>query len=199
MRRGLLGGTFDPIHEGHLALAKAASRVLALDELWFLPLGKPWMRPEAPVASAEDRAAMILLAIEGHQDFQLSRVEIDRAGETYTVETLEEFEQAGILEDEMVFIMGADAMAGLHLWKKVDRILKLVRIAVARRPGYGPLDTSKVEALSAFRGLRVVEIEMPAVDVSGTELRRDISAGVSLLGRIPDRVAAYIQQNKLYI
>lgn len=194
MRRGLLGGTFDPIHNGHLALAAAASRALELDELWFLPVGKPWMRPAAPIAGPEDRATMVSLAIEGHQCFRLSRAEIDREGETYTVDTLEEFNRTGVLDEEMVFIMGADAVAGLHLWKGPERILELVRIAVALRPGYDEIVAPSESQLE----LVFFAIDMPSVDISGTQLRRDISAGVSVHDRVPSPVADYIQRNGLY-
>jgi nicotinate-nucleotide adenylyltransferase len=198
MRRGLLGGTFDPIHKGHLALAEFAVRDLMLDELWLLPVGRPWMRPVAPMARGEDRVAMISLAIEGSDTLHLSRLEVDREGPTYTVETLEELQGLGFLTEEMIFIMGADALASVHLWKQPERILQLVRLAVARRSGYGPIDTRKLANLPPLETGRILEIDMPAVDVSGTEVRKDIAAGVDLRGRVPALVAEYIEAHGLY-
>ena len=148
MRRGILGGTFDPIHTGHLILAQEVLWRLGLDEVWFIPTGLPWMKRGEPITAREHRQAMVELAIAGNPAFQLSTIEMDRPGETYTVDTLDALRAGPMAGDELLFIMGADTLHTMAQWKEPKRILEQVRLVVALRPGHG---TVEFEALTAIR------------------------------------------------
>lgn len=187
-RLGVFGGTFDPPHLGHLAAARAASRVAALDRVVFVPAGRPWQKDGRPVSAAEDRYRMTELAIRDDEPaFAVSRIEVDRAGPSYTVDTLESLARE---ERELFLILGADAAAGIATWRRPDRICELAVLAVVNRPGYGvspPLD-----------GCTCVEVEMEPVDISATEVRRLLGAGGDVRGLVPDDVAAYATERGLY-
>ena len=197
MRRGLLGGTFDPIHNGHLGLAAAAIEALALDGVWFLPAGTPWMRRGAPCASREARKEMVELAIAGDPRFHLLTNELDRPGVTYTVDTLEELARADWLPDETYFLLGADALAGVHLWKQPRRLLQLARLAVAPREG-GALELAELSDAAPDAVARIAPVEMAPVAVSSTALRERVAAGESIRGSVPGAVARYIKERRLY-
>ena len=197
-RKGLLGGTFDPVHAAHLVLAGEAYRQLDLDRVWFLPAGEPWMKRDAALTAKEHRRAMVELAIAADERFGLSTVELDRPGETYTVDTLEELRAGDMADDELWFIVGADTLASMHRWKDPDRLLGLARLAVAMRPGHERLDLGALEAVAPKAGERVTKVRMPLMDVSGTEVRRRAAAGEPLSGLVPEAVAAYIARHDLY-
>lgn len=197
MRRGILGGTFDPVHNGHLRLAEAAMETLGLDGVWFLPAGQPWMRRSAPLTNREARKKMVALAIAGNPRFHLLTNELDRPGDTYTVDTLEELARDGWAPDETYFILGADALAAMHRWKNPRRILELVRLAVAPRDGGAP-DVSALEAAAPGAAKRIVPVHMEPVAVSASALRTKAAAGESIRSSMPDAVADYVEQNRLY-
>ena len=197
-RRGLLGGTFDPVHAAHLVLAEEAYRQLDLDGVWFLPAGEPWMKRAAPLTAKEHRRAMVELAIAADARFHLSTLELDRPGETYTVDTLEELRAGEAADDDLWFIVGADTLASMHRWKDPDRLLGLARLAVAMRPGHERLNLGALEAVAPNARERVTEVGMPLMDVSGTEVRRRAAAGETLSGLVPEAVATYIARHDLY-
>ena len=197
-RKGLLGGTFDPVHAAHLVLADEASRQLDLDGVWFLPAGQPWMKRDAPLAAKEHRRAMVELAIASDGRFHLSTVELDRPGDTYTVDTLEELRTGEAADDELWLIVGADTLASMHRWKDPARVLALARVAVATRPGHERLDLGDLEALAPGARERVTSLSMPPMDVSGTEVRRRAAESEPMGGLVPEAVAAYIERHGLY-
>ncbi len=197
MRRGILGGTFDPVHNGHLRLAEVAMETLGLAGVWFLPAGRPWMRRGAPLTNREARKKMVALALAGNPRFHLLTNELDRPGDTYTVDTLEELTHDGWAPDETYFILGADALAGLHRWKNPRRLLALARLAVAPREGDAP-DVSALEAAAPGAAKRTVPVHMEPVAVSASALRAKAAAGGSLRSSVPDAVAEYVEQNRLY-
>lgn len=198
MRRGILGGTFDPIHTGHLILAQEVQWRLGLDEIWFLPAGEPWMKRGEPLTHKDHRKAMVELAIAGNPTFRLSTAELDRPGDTYTVETLEELRSDQLKGDDVMFIMGVDTFNSLPRWKDPARILELVRLVVALRPGYGRMDPKELEAIDPTAGERVMTLEVPLIEISGTELRRRAAAGEPIHYLVPDGVREYIENNSLY-
>ncbi len=198
VRRGLLGGTFDPIHTGHLILAQEAQWRLRLDEVWFVPTGLPWMKRGEPVTDRGHRRAMVELAIDGNPAFRLSTVELDRPGETYTVDTLEELRAGPMADGEMIFIMGADAFHSMHRWRDPQRILELTRVVVAMRPGHGPVDLGPLTEVDPTAPERVMTAPAPLIDISGTELRRRVSQSEPFRYLVPDAVADYIERNGLY-
>ena len=198
MRRGLLGGTFDPIHNGHVVLAREAMARLGLEGVWFVPAGLPWMKRGVALSAKEHRRAMVQLAIAEEPRFHVSDSELNREGETYTVETLEELLAGDMAHTDLWFIMGADTLATMHEWKAPQRVLELARVAVALRPRHERLDLRRLERVAPGAGERVTVIQLPLMDVSGVEIRRRAGAGEPLAGLVPEAVAAYIAEHDLY-
>ena len=198
MRRGILGGTFDPIHTGHLILAQEVQWRLGLDEIWFVPTGEPWMKRGEQLTGKDHRKAMVELAIGENATFRLSTAELERPGDTYTVDTLEQLRSDELKNDDVMFIMGVDTFTSLHRWKNPGRILELVRLVVALRPGYGTIDLNELEAIDPTAGERVMTVEMPLIEISGTELRRRAAAGEPIHYLVPDSVRQYIESEGLY-
>jgi nicotinate-nucleotide adenylyltransferase len=198
MRRGILGGTFDPIHTGHLILAQEVSWRLGLDEVWFMPAGLPWMKRGLQLSDKAHRRAMVELAIADNPHFHLSTLELDRPGETYTAETLEHLRAGEMADDELYFIMGVDALHTLHRWRDAARILELARLVVALRPGHRGVDLRELEAVDPTASERIMTVQMPLIEISGTELRRRAGAGEPVRYLVPDPVAEYINRHGLY-
>lgn len=197
MRLGVLGGTFDPVHRGHLALAGAARDELGLEQVLFVPAGQPWRKTGQEIGANGDRLAMLRLALEGDPSFEIATLELERSGPSYTADTLEAL-AAQRRGDELYFIVGQDALADLPNWVRPERILELARLAVARRP------TVSAEALEEAQrrvpGLRerVVWLKMPPVEVSATEIRERVGRGQPIRGMVAPAVERYIQQHGLY-
>jgi nicotinate-nucleotide adenylyltransferase len=200
-RVGILGGTFDPIHLGHLAIAEAAREALGLERVLFVPANMPPHRSAAPAASALDRAAMVELAIAGNPAFALSRVELDRGGPSFTAETVELVaadEARARHEPDLHFILSAEAFAGFLTWNEPARVLALSRLVVLPREGHPPPD---LEALaSALPGLvdRVTILDGPGIRLSASEIRARAGRGLSVRYLVPEAVRAYIAERRLY-
>lgn len=197
MRLGLLGGTFDPVHRGHLAIAAAARDQLGLEKVLFVPAGLPWRKSGREIAPVEDRLAMLRLAIGGEPKFELATMELEREGPTYTADTLEALraERPG---DDLFFIVGQDALVDLPNWVRPERIIELATLAVARRP-----DVTQAEVEEAARRLpglleRVVWLDMPPLDISATEIRARVRRGEAIDGLVPSPVTEYIWERGLY-
>jgi nicotinate-nucleotide adenylyltransferase len=194
-RIGVLGGTFDPIHLGHLILGEAARDQLNLEHVLFVPTGYSWRKAAKDVAPAADRVAMVQLAIAGNDSFAVSLVEVEREGPSYTDETLEEIgrQYPGA---ELYFILGRDALADLPNWKAPARIVELATLAVAER-----MDGDKAAGIGgSLPGLeaRLVQLRMPGVAISASDIRRRAAEGRSLRYLVPDAVASYIAERGLY-
>ncbi len=189
VRRGILGGTFDPPHLAHLFAGEAAYRDLNLDIVTYIPAGAPWQKASQEVTSAEDRWQMTLLAVEGVRYFEADDREIRREGWTYTVDTLRSFPDS----EELVLVLGADAARGIPTWQEADEVLRRALIAVIPRPGVEPNEVDR-----ALHGGRFVWLDTPEVQLSGTMLRRQASAGRSIRFLVPDAVWRYVEQNGVY-
>ena len=189
-RIGLFGGTFDPVHLAHLALARAAVQSLALDELRWIPAGQPWQKARA-ITPAAHRQAMLHLALEGEPRFVLDPRELQRAGPSYTIDTVRalQAEQPGAI---LYLVIGADQFAGLHTWRDWRELISLVTLAVAARPGV-PLQADP-EVQAAAREA----VPLPPMDISATEIRRRVAAGEPIDHLVPAAVAGYIGQYALY-
>jgi len=207
MKVGVLGGTFDPIHLGHIAAAAAAQQHLALQSIILVPSHIPPHRAQPATASAEDRLAMAELAASGRPGWSVSRVEIDRDGPSYTYDTLLELRNrnAGAAGNEwqIFFITGADAFAEIATWSRYPAVLDLANFVVVSRPGI-TLDSLRDKVPSAFdrhgsAPTRVILVEAHTPNVSSTEIRRRVRSGQSLSGLVPDAVAAYISARRLYL
>ena len=156
------------------------------------------MKGGEPLTGKADRRAMVELAIEGNEGFKLSTVEMDRPGESYTVDTLEEFRAGEMCEDEVLFIMGVDTLNSMHRWKAPERILELAQLVVALRPGHGPLDLKQLEAIDPTIKERLMVVHLPLIEISSTELRRRVIAGESVRYLLPDAIGEYIEKQGLY-
>ena len=192
---GILGGTFDPIHLGHVAAAAAAQSALSLDSILLIPSRIPPHRTQPATASAEDRYAMTELVAADRPGWLVSRIELDREGPSYTYDTLVEL---GKHQSQIFFITGSDAFAEIATWHRYPAVLELANFVVVSRPGI-TLDSlrERVPSLCSEQS-RVILVEAHTPDVSSTEIRRRARAGESLSGLVPDRVARYISAHGLY-
>ncbi len=198
---GILGGTFDPIHIAHLAIAEAAREALGLERVLFVPAGVPVHKSGRPVSPAEDRVAMVVAAIADNPAFALSRAEVDRPGPSYAVDTLEALAaeaRAGGDEPDLIFILSSEAYAGLPTWHRPGRILELCRMAVVPRPGSAPIDPVAMARLVPGADRRTTVIDGPTLAVSGSTIRSRVAAGRSIRYLVPDAVIAYIGDHGLY-
>jgi nicotinate-nucleotide adenylyltransferase len=193
---GILGGTFDPIHHGHLAIGEEAREALGLERVLFIPAATPPHKPGRAVTPAEDRLAMVRLATAGNPSFAVSDTEMVRGGASYTVDTLEALRAEGLVEPWL--IMSAETLAAFAVWRSPERILDLARLAVVPRAGHEILDTAWLEARFAGRGNRAVFLPGPLLPISGSVVRRRAAVGRSVRYLVPDAVAAYIAQHRLY-
>jgi len=197
MRAGVLGGTFDPVHRGHMALARAAREELGLDEVLFVPAGQPWRKAGRIVAPAEHRLAMLRLALAGEPAFRVEALELERPGPSYTADTLGAL-AAARPGDELFFIVGEDALADLPNWVRPERILELATLAVARRADVPPAALAAAEARLPGLAGRTVWLKMPLVPVSATEIRERVRRGEPVGELVPPPVEAYIHELELY-
>ena len=196
---GILGGTFDPIHHGHLLIAEEAREALGLERVLLVPAAVPPHKPGQPVTDASHRLAMVELAIAGNHAFEASRVEIDRGGASYTVETLRGLRahRDGGASDPW-FILSAEAFAQFETWREPDEILRLCRLAVVPRAGFETPDAAWVGARFPGREDRVRFLSGPLLPISGSVVRRRAAAGWSVRYLVPDAVARYIDEHRLY-
>jgi nicotinate-nucleotide adenylyltransferase len=198
---GILGGTFDPIHLGHLALARAARSSLGLDEIVFVPAARPPHKLDRPISPATDRLAMVQLAVEGEPATAVSRIEIDRSGPSYTVDTAAALHDEAARADrriDLTVILSAESFADLPDWHAAARLVELVTIAVAPRPGHPlPDPTALGDRLPGLIGrLAVIHGTLP--DISASRIRALVAAGRPIDHLVPPQVAAYIEAHHLY-
>ncbi len=194
-RLGVMGGTFDPIHYGHLVTAEEALVQFGLDEVVFVPTGKPWMKEHEVVSPSEHRYLMTVIATASNPKFSVSRMEVDREGPTYTVETLRSLsdEQGG--GTDLFFITGADAIVEILQWREPEELFGLARIIAATRPGYD-LAPFGPEAPTSYQGVSVMHI--PALAISSTDVRRRVAEGRPIRYLVPEGVKSYIEKAGLY-
>ena len=197
MKLGVLGGTFDPIHLGHLAAAEAARSALALDRVLFVPAGDPWLKAGATISPGEHRLAMVRAAIEGVEAYEASAVEVDRPGPTYTEVTLAQLQETFGPDTDLHFIVGADTVHDLARWHSPAEVLARCTLVVMGRPAQGELDLSTLDRIAPGAAARAVAVDLD-MEVSATEIRRRAAAGESLAGLVPDAVERYIKEHKLY-
>ncbi len=197
-RIGIFGGTFDPIHIGHLVIAEEARVSLRLSAVRFVPAADPPHKPRRPLSPAETRFAIASRATQSHPDFAVSRSDIDRPGPHYTVELLELIRDEVGPDVELHFIMGADSLQDLLSWRDPVRIVEMARLAVAQRPGYEP-DLPALERELPGLTSRVDFLETPRIGISATDIRRRIASGRPIRFQVPDAVESYIRQLGLYV
>jgi nicotinate-nucleotide adenylyltransferase len=190
-RIGIMGGTFDPIHNGHLVAASEVATRFALDEVVFVPTGQPWQKGDVPVSSAEDRYLMTVIATASNPRFHVSRVDIDRPGPTYTVDTLRDLKAVYDAEAELFFITGADALQKILSWKDAPEMFSLAHFIGVTRPGF-TLSDAHLPADT------VTLVQVPAMAISSTDCRDRVAAGKPVWYLVPDGVVQYIAKRHLY-
>jgi len=199
LRRGVLGGTFNPIHLGHLLAAEEARTALGLIEVIFVPAGDPWMRVPQDLAPKEDRWDMVLRAVESNPHFSANRVDLDRAGPSYSVDTLKDLLFGKPGPGLYWFIMGVDTLMGLPQWKDPEGLLQLCRLAVVSRPGNDVLErVAAIVKEMPFLANRIDVVAGLSVDISATDIRERVRAGKSIKYRVPDTVESLIMGRDLY-
>jgi nicotinate-nucleotide adenylyltransferase len=201
MRLGLFGGSFDPVHRGHLVLADSCARQAALDAVWFVPTARQPLKPSGPQASDAERLAMLRLALTDRPRFEVSALEIERGGASYTVDTLTEI-HAQLPEAELYFLMGADSLADFLQWRRPEEICSLATPLVVRRAGSPApnLDIfSKLVSAERLDAIRRSQVEMPTVPISSSQIRQLIAVGGDWKDLLPATVAEYIREKRLYL
>jgi nicotinate-nucleotide adenylyltransferase len=190
-----MGGTFDPIHHGHLVTAEEALWQFDLAEVIFVPTGQPWMKAEREVTPAEHRYLMTVIATASNPRFSVSRIEVERQGPTYAVDTLQELRRTAEDELELYFITGADAMLEILHWKDPERVLSEAHFIAATRPGY---DIARFEREAPTSDPRVTVMDVPALAISSTDIRRRVGEGESIRYLVPEGVQTYVEKAGLY-
>lgn len=200
MRLGIFGGSFDPVHNGHLELARCCQQQAELEEVWFTPAAKQPLKPDGPQASDQHRCAMLALAITEDPDWSLCRQEIDRGGTSFTADTLQTVHQQHP-DARLFFLMGADALHELPLWHAPKEICRLATPLVVRRAGEAEPDFTVLEQLVGKARQKEIEqqqIEMLALPVSSRDIRHRIAEGAPIDGLVPPAVIAYLRRHPIY-
>ena len=193
-----MGGTFDPVHHGHLVAASEAQAHFGLDEVVFVPTGQPWQKASREVTSAEHRYLMTVIATASNPRFSVSRVDIDRDGPTYTIDTLRDLtlslRESGEADTDLYFITGADALSEIFTWRDAEELFSMAHFVGCTRPGY-EMDDSTLQGIPRDR---VTIVEIPALAISSTDCRERTAAGQPVWYLVPDGVVQYIAKHHLY-
>jgi nicotinate-nucleotide adenylyltransferase len=190
-RLGIMGGTFDPIHNGHLVAASEVAHLFSLDEVVFVPTGQPWHKSEHKVTAAEDRYLMTVIATASNPRFSVSRVDIERPRPTYTIDTLRDMQEIHGPDTDLYFITGADALAQMLSWRDMDALFDLAHFIGCTRPGHQLSDPGLPNG-------RVSLVEVPALAISSTECRERVGSGEPIWYLVPDGIVQYINKRGLY-
>jgi nicotinate-nucleotide adenylyltransferase len=188
-----MGGTFDPIHHGHLVAASEAQAWFGFDEVIFVPTGEPWQKSHRVVSPAEHRYLMTVIATASNPHFRVSRVDIDRDGPTYTIDTLRDL-KAQLPDDDLYFVTGADALTEIFSWRDADELFALARFVGCTRPG----SEMDAETLRSIPAERVTMLEIPALSISSSDCRERQHQGLPVWYLVPDGVVQYITKHNLY-
>ncbi len=198
-RVGVFGGTFDPLHCGHLAVALLAKEEAKLDSVLFVPAGRPRLKSAEPIATPEQRLEMVRLAITGVAGFELYDAEVQREGPTLTADTLGELEARYGEGTELVFILGLDVLSRFDQWVQPERVVEHAKLLAVSRPGYSGFDWEDFYARNPYSRGRVECVESAVVDISASELRSRLATGGPVGGLLPESVERYIRESGLYI
>jgi nicotinate-nucleotide adenylyltransferase len=190
-RLGIMGGTFDPAHHGHLVAASEVAAEFALDEVVFVPTGQPWQKAEREVTPAEDRYLMTVIATASNPRFSVSRIDIDRTGPTYTIDTLRDLRAERGEGWELYFITGADALAQILTWRDAAEAVTLAHFVGVTRPGHTLADPGLPDG-------RITLVEVPALAISSTDCRERIRRNLPIWYLVPDGVVQYVHKRGLY-
>ena len=197
-RLGVLGGTFDPIHNGHLAIAEEAQIQLELDEVVVVPAGSPWLKADLEVSCAGHRLAMARLAVRDRPRLRVCDMEVRRPGPTYTVDTLEELRRNLAGGTKLYLVLGLDALMDIGRWRQPCRLFDMATLVGVSRPGAPGFDPAALDDVCPGASEAVELLDVPMLDLSGEELRGRISQGLPIDGMVPAAVSEYIRENGLY-
>jgi nicotinate-nucleotide adenylyltransferase len=198
MKIGVLGGTFDPIHNGHLAIAEEARSYLNLNEVIFLPAGQPWMKSDRSISPARHRTAMIALALQARPYFKSSTIEIEHQGPSYSVNSIAELKAQAVEPTDWYFILGWDNLAKIPQWKEPAKLIEMCFLAAVPRPGYERPNMKKLEAALPGISKKVILMDKPRLEISATDIRNKVAQGLPISGLVPQVVEEYIKENGLY-
>jgi nicotinate-nucleotide adenylyltransferase len=199
MRIGVMGGTFDPVHLGHLAIVESACSKLGLSEVLFMPAGHPYFKAATFVSPSADRVEMLRLALERKRHYKISMIEIERTGPSYAIDSVARLKDTYRNEDEIYFIMGLDSLLTLPRWQEPERLLELCRIVAAPRPGFSRPDLDSLEKDLPGVMSRTIVLEGPLIDISSSDIRQRVSQGLPITGLVPEKVEKYIREHRLYL
>jgi len=198
MNLGVLGGTFDPVHNGHLAVADEVGSRLNLEQVLFLPAGQPLLRESSNVTAAGHRVSMVRLAIADRPCFRVSTMEIERGGPSYTRDTMAELRGQLGAGDELFFILGWGSLSDFPRWREPRRIIECCRLVAVPRPGYPRPDLESLERSVPGLSERVIILDEPWVDISASDIRERVAQGLPITGLVPEAVEGYIRGEGLY-
>jgi nicotinate-nucleotide adenylyltransferase len=199
LKVGVFGGTFDPVHTGHLIIAEEARVRLELDEVLFIPAGQPWFKAGQTITPAYHRLAMVELAVESNPYFRPSDMEITRPGPTYTVDTLLEVHHRLGPQATIYLILGTDSLGELHRWHQPQRLFDMATLVAVSRPGYQDFDPGTLDDICQGAAENVMMLNGPQVEITGASLRQRVAQGLSIKHLAPDSVEAYIHKHRLYV
>ena len=198
MKIGVFGGTFDPVHQGHLTAAEEVRVALVLDQIIFVPAGQPWLKASRDIAPAEHRLAMVKLAIGANRHFTVSDVEIARQGPSYSVDTLEELQGQHERHATLFLLLGAELLEELHMWREPARLFDLATVVAISRPGFELGGLGDLAAILPDASERIVRLAVTPVGISSTQVRDRLSRGESIRYLVPETVEEYIYEHGLY-
>jgi nicotinate-nucleotide adenylyltransferase len=198
MKIGVLGGTFDPVHNGHLAIAEEARAYLNLNQVIFLPAGQPWMKADRSISPARHRTAMLALALQPRPYFKFSTIEIEHQGPSYSVNSIAELKSQAVEPTDWYFILGWDNLSKIPQWREPAKLLELCFLAAVPRPGYERPNMKKLEAALPGISKKVILMDKPRLAISATDIRNKVAQGLPIEGLVPPAVEKYIRENGLY-
>ena len=198
MKLGILGGTFDPIHMGHLIIAQEAASRAALDEVWFIPTGQPWLKRGNRISPSHHRMEMVRLALECNPGFKVSSIEVDRPGPSYTVDTLMALREGDARGDSLFFILGMDSLETLHRWHQPERLFDLCTLVGVSRPEHRGFDLASLDRIRPGASGEVTIVDGPDIGISGAEIRRRVAQGQPITYWVSRAVERYVHENELY-
>lgn len=198
MRVGVFGGTFDPIHMGHLVVARYIHTKLKLEKTIFVPAGQPWMKADTPVSPVGNRVHMVRLAVARRKGFELSTVEADTPGPSYTVDTIQKLRRQLGSGAELFFLLGSDALRDIGKWREPERLIRLCQLVAFARPGARLPKAGVLDAAVPGISRRVIFVEVPQVDIRATDIRRRVAEERSIRRLVPLAVERYILESGLY-
>jgi len=198
MNIGVLGGTFDPIHMGHLIIAEEIRGQMGLAEVLFVPAGEPWLKVNNSISPAEHRVQMVRLAIADEPSFKLSTIEIERTGPSYTVDTIAQFKSQIGAGDKLFFILGWDNLMQLPQWREPSRLVQMCSLVAVPRVGYPSPDLNTLEGAIPGLSQSVILLNTPQIEISSSEIRSRVARGLSIHHLVPEPVEKYIREHNLY-